>query len=165
MTKVIQLWKETFDICSRHASLVVKDPNYCTQLVAKELYAAYGIHVKASKSSDEIRSLQMKFERFQYAMATAINHIVGRLSWSTLYTAANKGQRSSCILTILSLLSWQLVTLGDSVLSLCQLASPAVVMATVSVLYQQATSEEMIVMVTASLAQPLTVCMDTALKG
>ncbi len=107
----------------------------------------------------------MKFERFQYAMATAINHIVGRLSWSTLYTAANKGQRSSCILTILSLLSWQLVTLGDSVLSLCQLASPAVVMATVSVLYQQATSEEMIVMVTASLAQPLTVCMDTALKG
>ena len=41
----LEQWMVTFDLSSRHANLVVKDPNYCTELVAKELYTAYSAFV------------------------------------------------------------------------------------------------------------------------
>ncbi len=152
-------WKTAFDLCTRHTSLVVKDSNYCTLLVAKDLCDIHASNTKANKNKTT-----SQVNHFQIAIATIVRHLATKLSWRGISSVSDlKDEKFDPFKAILKLVTLQLTSLKSQDWSLWQPTTFDILMETLSLLYQKMNANA-IIMATGTLAKPLSLCWDSILK-
>ncbi|CAI7994293.1 Telomere-associated protein RIF1 [Geodia barretti] len=157
MSVTFETWKEVYDTFCLHCSLVVKDPNHCAELVCKDIYDSYGQNVRGSSTTLD-KSETVNFDWYQNTVGQALTHVLTKFNWTHLRSSVpgegvggrggGKGGREGGVKTVqplISVLSWQLATLWDTVqrspMQIGHLSSPYTLMETVTLLYSDLPSQ------------------------